>query len=562
MPKKQSERQNATEEEIQTSGAKRFTFYAVTTPWQNYTQYPRDSNAIPGALGLGQATATTLSSAFYAFTLFSSVPFAILSDAWLGRYKTLCICFFLNFCGCLVVFVTSLPAVEEHSVKVVGLALSMFLLGFGTGGVKATISPFIGDQYTTMVPQLVVTKTGERAVTGRMLTLQYIYNVFYWFTSIASLSLVASTYLEKKGNVLPQAIKVIIYSVREGFQLDGAKPAYQLEKACFVLYHLCNNQSVNNLITQAGQIRLDGIPNDTIKALNPVVCVLLGPIIQKFLYPSLRRIGIPFRPIARMTWAFITMGGSVAVAAVIQKLIYTRGPCYDHPLACKDDTNRPNDISVWSQTPIYFLLATAEILGFTTLSEYSYSEAPKNMRTLVQALAQLSSGVGSALEIVVSHSRMIQRTPLLRIPSEVGGNNHSFSPSRRSTLCTRDARTREGVFGNCAYGNPQVLSINTGILAIPVPWGYPLYLHNVEGSDATIYCVVACRGALRYSRNQSFVWMRRFCSEQMVNNTGLSRNTQRALCPLIISPSSSQMYWKIPSDLAEICNGKLSSSST
>lgn len=166
-------------------------------------------------------------------------------------------------------------------------------------------------------------------------------------------------------------------------------------------YHLCNNQSVNNLITQAGQMRLDGVPNDTIKALNPVVCVLLGPVIQKFLYPSLRRIGISFRPIARMTWAFIMMSGSMAVAAVIQKLIYTRGPCYDHPLTC-DGINRPNDISVWSQTPIYFLLATAEILGFTTLSEYSYSEAPKNMRTLVQALAQLSSGVGSALGIAVS----------------------------------------------------------------------------------------------------------------------------------------------------------------
>lgn len=51
-----------------------------------------------------------------------------------------------NFCGCLVLFVTSLPAVQEHSVKVVGLALSMILLGLGTGGIKATISPFIGLQ--------------------------------------------------------------------------------------------------------------------------------------------------------------------------------------------------------------------------------------------------------------------------------------------------------------------------------------------------------------------------------------------------------------------------------
>ncbi|EED23506.1 hypothetical protein TSTA_069270 [Talaromyces stipitatus ATCC 10500] len=31
----------------------------------------------------------------------------------------------------------------------------------------------------------------------------------------------------------------------------------------------------------------------------------------------------------------------------------------------------------------------------------------------------------------------------------------------------------------CVYGNPQVLSINTGILAIPVPWGFLLYLHVI-----------------------------------------------------------------------------------
>lgn len=150
-------------------------------------------------------------------------------------------------------------------------------------------------------------------------------------------------------------------------------------------------------------MRLDGVPNDTIKALNPVICVLLGPIIQQFLYPSLRKIGTPFGPIARMTWAFITMSASMAFAAGIQKLIYTRGPCYEHPLACSGgSTTTPNDISVWVQTPVYFLLAFAEILGFTTLSEYSYSEAPKNMRTLVQALGQVSSGVGSALGVAVS----------------------------------------------------------------------------------------------------------------------------------------------------------------
>lgn len=68
----------------------------------------------------------------------------------------------------------------QDSAKIAGLALSMVLLGLGTGGVKATVSPFIGDQYTTMTPQLVVRKNGEKVIADRTLTLQYIYNILYW----------------------------------------------------------------------------------------------------------------------------------------------------------------------------------------------------------------------------------------------------------------------------------------------------------------------------------------------------------------------------------------------
>jgi POT family proton-dependent oligopeptide transporter len=93
------------------------------------------------------------------------------------------------------------------------------------------------------------------------------------------------------------------------------------------------------------------------------------------------------------------MSTAMAYAAGVQKLIYTKGPCYDRPFQCEKS---PNDVSVWIQSPVYFLLGFAEILGFTTLAEYSYSEAPRNMRSLVHAMAQLSSGAGSALGMAFS----------------------------------------------------------------------------------------------------------------------------------------------------------------
>lgn len=61
-----------------------------------------------------------------------------------------------------------------------GLGLAMIILGIGTAGVKATASPFIGDQYAETAPQVITTKKGERVIADRALTLQYIYNVSYW----------------------------------------------------------------------------------------------------------------------------------------------------------------------------------------------------------------------------------------------------------------------------------------------------------------------------------------------------------------------------------------------
>ena len=151
-------------------------------------------------------------------------------------------------------------------------------------------------------------------------------------------------------------------------------------------------------------MQLVGIPNDTIQALNCIACIVLGPIIQNLLYPFFAKRKIPFGPITRVMTAFIAIGASMAYAAGIQKLIYSRGPCYNMPLACpaSDKGRIPNEINVFVQTPIYFILAVAEILGFVSASEYAYSKAPKNMKTVVQALTQATAGVGAAIGMAVS----------------------------------------------------------------------------------------------------------------------------------------------------------------
>ncbi|KAK7420418.1 peptide transporter ptr2 [Neonectria magnoliae] len=142
-------------------------------PSENYMQNDRGFDSVPGALGLGQSTATAISNAFFVFLFLMPACFAVVSDIWLGRYKTLLLGLWyghppsntpifrnhvltkgtsLSLSGSLVMFTTSLPVALDHGAGVPGLAVAMILLGLGVGATKATVSPFIGEeQHATYV---------------------------------------------------------------------------------------------------------------------------------------------------------------------------------------------------------------------------------------------------------------------------------------------------------------------------------------------------------------------------------------------------------------------------
>lgn len=158
-------------------------------------------------------------------------------------------------------------------------------------------------------------------------------------------------------------------------------------------------------------MNLHSVPNDMIQVFSGVACVIFGPLIQG-LYSFLAKRKIPFGPIARIAAAFMVCASAMAYAAGVQKLIYQSGPCYEYPLACRASQGGkiPNDISVWVQLPIYFVLAVAEIFGFVTASEYAYSKAPKDMKAVVQAIMQLTACVASALGMALS---LVSKDPKL-----------------------------------------------------------------------------------------------------------------------------------------------------
>lgn len=187
----------------------------------------------------------------------------------------------------------------------------------------------------------------------------------------------------------------------DGF-VDEVKRALVACKVFLIypIFWLCYNQFSSNFITQAGQMKLHGIPNDLMQNFDPIAIIVFTPLLNFFLYPFLRKHGINFKPISRIVFGFIVMSLAMMYAAIVQHEIYIRGPCYEHPLCEASKVNGQytgNDIHVAIQAPAYMLIGVAEIFASATGYEYAYTKAPPRLKSFVQSLFLLTNAVAAAI---------------------------------------------------------------------------------------------------------------------------------------------------------------------
>ena len=117
--------------------AERFSFYGMKCILVVFmTKYLLDSQGNLSLMSNEQAT-----SWYHLFTsavYFTPILGAIISDAFLGKYKTILI---LSIVYCLGHFTL---AIDETSW---GLALGLCLISIGAGGIKPCVSAHVGDQF-------------------------------------------------------------------------------------------------------------------------------------------------------------------------------------------------------------------------------------------------------------------------------------------------------------------------------------------------------------------------------------------------------------------------------
>lgn len=144
-------------------------------------------------------------------------------------------------------------------------------------------------------------------------------------------------------------------------------------------------------------MHLGGVPNDIITNFNPLALIIFIPIFDQGVYPLLRKMNIRFTPLRRITAGFFVACCSMICACVTQYYIYQKGPCGYQANYCLNEKGLHSNISVWIQALTYILGGISEILASITSLEYAFTKAPKNMRSLVQAVALFMNAFSSAI---------------------------------------------------------------------------------------------------------------------------------------------------------------------
>ncbi|KAF5545429.1 proton-dependent oligopeptide transporter POT family [Fusarium phyllophilum] len=447
----------------------RFTYYGAQGLFQNYiSNSPTGADGAKG-LGMGHQAATGLNLFFQWFCYVTPILGAIIADQYLGKYRTILVFCGFYWVGLIILWTTSLPVAMEHGAGKAGYIVAIIVIGLGTGGIKSNIAPLIADQYQRRRMAIRTEKNGERVVIDPAITYQRIYMIFYWCINVGALSLLATPFMEKykgfwtaylmcfcmfnvgivtlvlrrktfvnrppQGSVITDAFKALGMMIAAR-NTDAAKPSWREAngkttvvpwndhfvdelkralRACkvFIFYPIfwvCYGQFSTNFVTQAGQMQGHGVPNDLMQNFDPISILVFTPLIEKVLYPILRRAGIELRPIARITIGFWLAALCLAYAAIVQHIIYSAGPCYEHPGECAagqdGNTKLPNNVHIAIQTPAYIFIGISEIFISVTGLEYAYTKAPPNMKSFVQSIYLFTNAFGSAIaEALVSEAK-------------------------------------------------------------------------------------------------------------------------------------------------------------
>lgn len=103
---------------------------------------------------------------------------AYMADTRWGRFKTVCVSVGIALFGHILLIISAVPGVIDHNNGAVAcFIIAIIIMGVGTGGFKANISPLVAEQYRRTKLFVRTERSGERVVVDPTLTTSRIYMV-------------------------------------------------------------------------------------------------------------------------------------------------------------------------------------------------------------------------------------------------------------------------------------------------------------------------------------------------------------------------------------------------
>ena len=374
---------------IGNEAAERFSFYGMKAILAVFmTKYLADSAGNPDLMSEGEATiwVHTFNTAVY----FTPLVGSFIADAFLGKYRTI-ISLSLVYClGHLTL------AFDESRL---GLTLGLTLIAVGAGGIKGCVSAHVGDQFgkanggmlekvygwfylsinlgafaSTLLTPFLLTRFGPSLAFGVPGFLMLVATITFW----AGRGEFA--HLPPKGREF----------IRETFSPLGLKTMGKL----MIIYSLVAmfwalfDQTASTWVFQAEKMDRDffGVIWDAsqIQAVNPALILLLIPLFNWLVYPAISRV-FPLTPLRKIGIGFFLVVPSFLIPAWLE-----------HRIGLGEVPG------IEWQLLSYLLLTSAEVMISVTCLEFSYTQAPKTMKSLVFGLFMASVAMGNLFTSLVN----------------------------------------------------------------------------------------------------------------------------------------------------------------
>tara|TARA_R110002111_G_scaffold262875_1_gene342497 strand:+ start:40077 stop:41432 length:1356 start_codon:yes stop_codon:yes gene_type:complete len=382
--------------------AERFSFYGMRGILVVFmTKYML--NARGEADYMSDNDATAVFHLFVATAYFFPLLGSLLSDVLWGKYKTILVLSIVYCFGHLAL------AIDDTRM---GLFIGLILIALGAGGIKPCVSAHVGDQFGSQNKHLLSRVFGWfylainlGAFVSSLLIpviLEY-YGPHYAFGLPGILMLLATILFwmgrNKFVHIPPSGWKKFR---TETFGKEGLQALLNLSVLYYIFlpvfwalfdqtgssWVLQGLQMNTQVTTPLGEFQLGAAQ---IQAFNPFFILLLIPTFTYVVYPLIDKV-FPLTPLRKISIGFFLTAASFAIVALIQIGI-DRSP------------QTPPHI-LWQAVP-YLVMTAGEVMISITCLEFSYTQAPKSMKSFIMSLYFLSVTAGNLLTAGVNKIIMI-----------------------------------------------------------------------------------------------------------------------------------------------------------